>query len=156
MTLSFFKDDRRNAHEPLVTHAKPGNLKSPLMTTEEGIKGFAKAFSTILSRQVTDGETAVLAERSDLKKEVSDRAVEDKLRKQIRESRKAKRLNDGHVKVDVLKRQQEKTLRKIATKGVVSIFNAVREFKEGNAVSTARVDQMPMDSFMELLKAKAQ
>jgi Rrp15p len=126
--------------------------------SEEGIKGFAKAFSTILNRSVNEGESAVLAERTDVKENLKDKAVEDHLRKQLRESRKAKKINDGHVKVDALKKQYEKNLRKIATKGVVSIFNAVREFKEGNAAAdanAARVDQMPMNSFMELLKAKA-
>lgn len=122
---------------------------------EEGIKGFAKAFSTILSRSVNKGESAILAERSDVKKEVADKVVEDRLRKQLRESRKAKKLNDGHVKVDIFKKQFEKNLRKVATKGVVSIFNAVREFKEGNSAEATPVDKMPMSSFMELLKAKA-
>ena len=121
--------------------------------SEEGIKGFAKAFTTILSRSSTEGE-AILAERPDIKADMKDRAVEERLRKQLRDSRKSKRVNDGHVKVDILKRPQEKVLRKIATRGVVSIFNAVREFKEGNT-DAARVDQLPMASFMELLKAKA-
>ena len=122
--------------------------------SEEGIKGFSKAFSTILSRSVTEEASVVLAERPDIKKDIADKTVEEKLRKQLRETRKLKRVNDGHVKVDILKKQHEKSLRKIATRGVVSIFNAVREYKEGNE-NSARVDQMPMTTFMDLLKAKA-
>ncbi len=51
--------------------------------SEEGIKGFAKAFSTILNRTVNDGESAVLAERTDVKENLKDKAVEDRLRKQF-------------------------------------------------------------------------
>jgi hypothetical protein len=127
------------------------------MSSEEGIKGFAKAISTILRRNVDKKESAVLAERSDVIKDVKEKAVEDKLRKQLRESRRTKRTFDGHVKVDILKRQHEKNLRKVATKGVVSIFNAVRQFKEGNlpGEGSANVEKMPMNNFMELLKSKA-
>ncbi len=118
------------------------------------MKGFSKAFATILGRQKTE-KNEILAERAELHEQEAKQKVEEKLRKELRETRKAKKTTDGHKKIDVLRKDYEKSLRKIANKGIVKIFNAVREFKEGKiAEQKTKVDQMPMNSFMELLKGK--
>ena len=110
------------------------------------LKGLAKAFNTILTRSEEKGSEPVLTEAEERKK------TELKLRKQIRELRKSRKLIDGHKKVDVLKKDFERQLRRIATRGVVTLFNAVREVKESAAAGAASSSQMPIDSFMDLLK----
>ena len=119
-------------------------------------RGLSKAFATILSRPVTAAKssTAVLSERSELQADLLKRKLDQKLEKQLRETRRAKRTNDGHVKVDVLQKDHEKGLRKIANKGIVQIFNAVRVFKEGQKSGGSGVQEMPMDNFMDLLRGK--
>ena len=126
-----------------------------MSTEEEQFKGLSKAFATILSRPVADGAKVVLSERTELTAADEKRKVEEKLRRQLRETRRAKKEHDGHVKVDVLRKDFEKNLRKIANKGIVKIFNAVREYKEGKSASEKKgVETMPMAKFMDLLKAQ--
>ncbi len=116
---------------------------------EEEIKGLSKAFATILARPAS---AAVLSERTELQAALVKQKTEDKLRRQLRETRRAKKSNDGHVKIDILKKDYEKGLRKIANKGIVQIFNAVKSFKEGS--TSGSVKDMPMENFMDLLKGK--
>ena len=119
----------------------------------EGLKGFSKAFATILSRQKKEKGDEILAERAELHQLEEKQKSEEKLKKQLRETRKAKKSEDGHTKVDVLRKDYEKSLRKVANRGIVKIFNAVREFKEGKiSEQKSKVDKMPMNNFMELLK----
>lgn len=110
------------------------------------LKGLAKAFNTIISR----AEEAPARTQNDQEERAK---VQEKLRKQIRELRRTKRLADGHTKVDVLKKDAERQLRKVATQGVVALFNAVRQVKEAKEAGE-KVEEMPIDSFMDLLKSK--
>ena len=120
------------------------NFRDGIMSTE--LKGLAKAFNTILSRsEETQVPSKAVQEAEERKK------VELKLRKQIRELRRSRKQIDGHKKVDILKKEFEKSLRRIATRGVVALFNAVRDAKSEAATTGASVDQMPIDSFMALL-----
>ena len=105
----------------------------------ENIKGLSSAFATIISR-----EDALRREGEGKRKN-----EEIALVKKLKEARRAKTLNEGHVKkIDILKKDLEKGLRKIATKGVVTLFNAVRQFQD----KKTEIQEMPIDNFMQLLQ----
>lgn len=110
------------------------------------LKGLSKAFNTILTRSDEKNAERAVDEIDERKK------TELKLRKQLKELRKSRKQIDGHKKVDVLKKDFERQLRRIATRGVVSLFNAVREVK--SSADSAPLNQMPIDSFMNLLNTQ--
>uniref|UniRef100_A0A0G4H4Y9 RRP15-like protein n=1 Tax=Chromera velia CCMP2878 TaxID=1169474 RepID=A0A0G4H4Y9_9ALVE len=119
-------------------------------------KGFATAFRTIMSRpgqgdaaqgagaaSASGAQPAMLAEKGEIFESLAREKEDAKLRKQL--AAEKKRLwNSAHVLPDILKKSQEKELKKVATRGVVKLFNTVMEFRRrmldseaGKALSSA-------------------
>jgi len=95
---------------------------------DAGWKGLCRAFANILARSlVSPGALPVLCE-TEIEKKLGDKKREFKEKKMISLARKAEK-NKGHTKVDNGKSPFDLNLRRIATQGVVSLFNAVREFQ---------------------------
>jgi uncharacterized phage infection (PIP) family protein YhgE len=114
------------------------------MSATMTFKGFNKALTTILTREESE-------EFSHIKFRDVEAEIESiqtlKLKKQLK---KVKESVDNQIKkIDILKKDSEKRLRRTATKGVVQIFNAVRLFQEKK--KSINSNAVPLDTFMELL-----
>eukprot|EP01114_Cavostelium_apophysatum_P020577 TRINITY_DN6938_c0_g1_i1.p1 TRINITY_DN6938_c0_g1~~TRINITY_DN6938_c0_g1_i1.p1 ORF type:complete len:290 (-),score=90.34 TRINITY_DN6938_c0_g1_i1:11-880(-) len=121
-------------------------------------KSFAEAMSSILNTE-TPSENPILAEsgivqRKDkmqaklLEKEKTARSISDQ---------KTALLNARHVIPEVILNEQEYRLRKIATKGVVQLLNAI---KTARATAPKKLDKRSMEkltneSFLDLLRNPA-
>lgn len=106
------------------------------------VKGFATAFRTIMERPVEDSssqttlalqnnETSinpVLADAPSVFDTIEERKEVARIQKQL-VAEKKKIWNAAHVKPDILKRTQEKNLKKTATRGVVRLLNTIMEFR---------------------------
>jgi len=137
-------------------------------------KTFASALSSILSEpyeknsdQKDEEEHSakvvpILSECKRLKRE------EERLYKQIRNEKKRKEFvrkrkllsNDRHVLPSVNDREMERKLRKLATKGVVQLFNAINKQQksvkpvEFTTQQSAKLEKMSRRKFLQLLKTK--
>ncbi|CEM35281.1 unnamed protein product [Vitrella brassicaformis CCMP3155] len=93
----------------------------------------ASSISEILSRPVKGkglmAEAPVLSERRDLLQAVDERRQEEKLRRRLAHEKKKLR-EAAHQPVDVLQKDFERQLKKIATRGVVKLFNAVMDYRQ--------------------------
>ena len=132
--------------------------------------GMADMMSKILNQSVTTGSNPVLAKRkTTIMKEMED-AKEDRERlKRLRTQRKAERERQLEVP-DASSADYERQLRKLATRGVVALFNAISTAKreeaeaksaeaaknadEGKEISRLDVKRMTQANFRELLKGE--
>ena len=94
---------------------------------EAGWKGFCTAFASILSRELENSQTPVLAETQVEEKIKQSRAEFKEKRLQAMENKIQK--DKGHAAVDILEKNFEMQLRKYATQGVVRLFNAVKDYQ---------------------------
>jgi hypothetical protein len=100
--------------------------------------GFGAAMSKIMARDLTGKATPVLAKRKTAQAKQADKAAlaikEDAKKRKLR-----KRARKAHLVVpDPLQADFERQLRKVATKGVVALFNAIA--KHQRAIETATED----------------
>merc|ERR1712136_536927 len=80
----------------------------------------------IVSKDVEKPEAPVLCE-TDIVQKISEQKKEAKDKRKLALVNKIKK-DMGHEKVDITKKSFEVDLRKVATKGVVRLFNTVKEF----------------------------
>ena len=120
-----FHGQKQENDVPVAAGADAGQAGSKI--EEAGWKGFCTAFANILSRELPQSSSPVLAETE----------IERKL-KESKEESKAKRLHaaenravkdKGHSLPDIAQKNFEVQLRKYATQGVVRLFNAVRDYQ---------------------------
>merc|ERR1712146_496049 len=92
-----------------------------------GWKGLSSAFNSIMERELTKPEAPVLCE-TQVEKNLRIQKEEYKEKKLL--AQKEKRLQDqGHVQPHLSDKDFELQLRRIATKGVVRLFNTVKDFQ---------------------------
>lgn len=135
--------------------------------------GFSSALSKLLSTRVDEGESAVLSKRKAIERKLEDERLEKRaraiVRTEIKELREA-----SHQPASFETANEERLLRKIATRGVVQLFNAVhqhqvakekaqkekeeekgkKDIKPAGAAKPALADMKSVSksSFLELLK----
>mmetsp|Transcript_50979 Transcript_50979/g.111670 ORF Transcript_50979/g.111670 Transcript_50979/m.111670 type:complete len:212 (+) Transcript_50979:67-702(+) len=104
--------------------------KKKISTPQDSFKGLATAFLNIMSRQVNQG-APVLAEQQEVYDKL-EKGKANNLVRRVKKKRSKLRLDLGHQPVDSTdpkKVQMERELKKIATRGVVRLFNTVREYQ---------------------------
>merc|ERR1712183_372713 len=90
-------------------------------------KGFCKAFASIMARSLENPKAPVLLETK-VEAKLLEKKAEFKEKKML--MLQAKVLKDqGHTVPDITKKAFEMQLRKVATQGVVRLFNTVKEFQ---------------------------
>ncbi|CAM0137071.1 pre-60S ribosomal particles component [Umbelopsis sp. WA50703] len=130
---------------------------------------FAVAMTKILGSNLkgTDKKQPILARSKGAERKIEDEKLEYKARKLLSAEKKALASKD-RVIPDYTTMDYEKKLRKVATRGVVKLFNAIRTqqkvtdvavdraastSKTSRAIEKAKnVSTMPKSSFLELLK----
>ncbi|XP_055084004.1 RRP15-like protein [Periophthalmus magnuspinnatus] len=92
--------------------------------------GWAEAMAKILSKPTTQNQSTILQKNKDLQKvKEKDRKEQLEKRKQLEKKRSWEMMS--RVKPDVVKdREAEKALQRIATRGVVQLFNAVKKHQK--------------------------
>ena len=108
----------------------PADSKAPQADgkiEEAGWKGFCTAFANIMSRELPQSLSPVLAETEIEKKLKANKEEAKAKRLQAAENRTEK--DRGHSLPDITQKNFEAQLRKYATQGVVRLFNAVRDYQ---------------------------
>ncbi|KAF4692418.1 hypothetical protein FOZ60_013531 [Perkinsus olseni] len=95
-----------------------------------GVKAFASAFKTIVTRDLGKAEKEpTLAEDKGVVDKIEEEKEEAKIRKRLAAHRKSLRTAFHVTEPPVLELPLEREYRRIATKGVVAVFNAVKDFR---------------------------
>eukprot|EP00968_Pinguiococcus_pyrenoidosus_P024621 scaffold4873_cov208-Pinguiococcus_pyrenoidosus.AAC.1 len=126
---------------------------------EEGADGFASALSKILSANIGDKKNPVLAKRRTKRmKEILKEQEEKKARRAAAQARRDKKSSALKVP-DFSAAETERSLKKVATKGVVALFNAVAKYQHGvagagekEADDGSKMSDAAKARFMTLLK----
>ncbi|KAI9287756.1 Rrp15p-domain-containing protein [Umbelopsis sp. AD052] len=130
---------------------------------------FAVAMTKILGSNLkgSDRQQPILARSKGAERKIEDEKLEYKARKLLAAEKKALASKDRIIP-DYTTMDYEKKLRKVATRGVVKLFNAIRTQQKVTDVAVSRaadtsstsraiekaknVSTMPKSSFLELLK----
>eukprot|EP00920_Eleutheroschizon_duboscqi_P027614 GHVT01067706.1.p1 GENE.GHVT01067706.1~~GHVT01067706.1.p1 ORF type:complete len:233 (-),score=26.11 GHVT01067706.1:273-971(-) len=127
-----FREDVGNIHPEAVSRSSsPSSNQSYTETPvpEPAFKGFASAFSTIMNRDVAGASQPILAERPEVYAEIAKDNRQATTRRQ-QTAEKNRMLDKIHQPPNVLKKDFERYLKRLATKGVVKLFNAVMTFRK--------------------------
>lgn len=147
-----------------ISAAASGLKKVSKKNTEEKM---AEAMSRILgsSLRKADADMPILAKSRGVERKLEEEKLEAKARKAI--SNEKKRLaNKDRVKPDYTGMEYEKKLRKVATRGVVQLFNAIKAQQKTTDELTEKirpittndkdkVASLTKKSFLDLLKSGA-
>ncbi|KAL1934402.1 hypothetical protein VTP01DRAFT_6584 [Rhizomucor pusillus] len=143
------------------------NEKRPKKNSSEA---FATAINKILASNLkgNDKKQPILARSKGTERRIADEKLEYKARKVLAAEKKANR-ERGRIIPDFTTYEYEKRLRKVATRGVVKLFNAVRaqqkmtevavkQASEKHKTTTAidkakKVSTMSKANFLDLLKS---
>ncbi|KAI8810939.1 Rrp15p-domain-containing protein [Cladochytrium replicatum] len=125
----------------------------------KGMSRMASTISKLLSQDLgqTSKEKPILSKRKSITRQIENAALEKKARKALADEKKEKQDKD-RVVPDVTTMDYEKRLRKIATRGVVQLFNAIRmaqksaEEVKATATSMEAVKEVTKGTFLTMLK----
>eukprot|EP00929_Paragymnodinium_shiwhaense_P041822 TRINITY_DN21716_c0_g1_i1.p1 TRINITY_DN21716_c0_g1~~TRINITY_DN21716_c0_g1_i1.p1 ORF type:complete len:176 (+),score=77.92 TRINITY_DN21716_c0_g1_i1:74-601(+) len=95
---------------------------------KSGWKGFGAAFSSVLDRDIKENVAAPVLAETQVEKKIKEKKAEMREKKLQSLAKKAEK-DKGHAKPDITQKAFELQLRKVATQGVVTLFNAVKDFQ---------------------------
>ena len=114
-----------------------------------GGKDFASAFSDILQQK--SSKEPILSMNTGFAAQIKKQKMESQITKKVSESRKALR-EQWHVECDAHNdAEKERMLRKVATRGVVKLFNAIKT-QQRSFTEDKEVQSLSKDSFLSMLK----
>lgn len=126
-----------------------------------GEAGFASAMGKIMARDLSGKATPVLAKRKTTQQKQADKAAVA-VKEDAKKNKAKKKLRKAHlVAPDPLQADFERQLRKVSTKGVVALFNAIAKHQRSIDVvmedtskpaAKAAVVATQNKSFLDLLK----
>ncbi|XP_027497152.1 RRP15-like protein [Corapipo altera] len=107
--------------------AAPGNVVEEATTSKDGpSSGWADAMAKVLNKKIPQNKSTILSKNKSLEKE-REKEKQERLEKRMKLDKKREWEMMCRVKPDVVKdREKERNLQRIATRGVVQLFNAVR------------------------------
>mmetsp|Transcript_17939 Transcript_17939/g.28256 ORF Transcript_17939/g.28256 Transcript_17939/m.28256 type:complete len:223 (-) Transcript_17939:45-713(-) len=138
-------------------------------TLDSDWKGFCTAFTSIMERSLSTQSTPVLCE-TQVEKKLKEEKAEKKEKRQLADKERSLR-DQGHALPSASSKDVELELRRIATKGVVRLFNTVKEFQTRGQDNDAskrevgkvhiqkrkqKVAQAAQEKFSELWKSRDQ
>ncbi|KAK3828956.1 MAG: Rrp15p-domain-containing protein [Benniella sp.] len=157
-------DDNEKEGDDLEGVSASGFKKTSKKNTEESM---AEAMSKILGSTLrkADASTPILARSRGVERKLEEEKMEAKARKAIN-SEKKRLANKDRVKPDYTGMEYEKKLRKVATRGVVQLFNAIKAQQKATEELTEKtrpittndkdkVANLTKASFLDLLKSGA-
>ncbi|KAJ1853379.1 pre-60S ribosomal particles component [Coemansia sp. RSA 486] len=133
-----------------------GSKKRKTADAEE----FSNILSAILDQDARDQSAPIMAKDKTRENQIKEEKLEYRARKALAAERKA--LKDKDRIVPTLENfDYERRLRKVATKGVIKLFNVVKaqqtelaEIQEQKTIKTDKVAEMSKSKFLDLLKSK--
>ncbi|KAJ2707908.1 pre-60S ribosomal particles component [Coemansia sp. IMI 203386] len=133
-----------------------GSKKRKTADAEE----FSNILSAILDQDARDQSAPIMAKDKTRENQIKEEKLEYRARKALAAERKA--LKDKDRIVPTLENfDYERKLRKVATKGVIKLFNVVKaqqtelaEIEEQKTIKTDKVAEMSKSKFLDLLKSK--
>ncbi|CAK0902373.1 unnamed protein product [Prorocentrum cordatum] len=102
--------------------------KAAAPALEGGWKGFCRAFASIMSRELDQKAPPVLCD-TQIAQKLKEKREELKEQRALALQRKALK-DQGHTLPDITQKAFEMNLRKIATQGVVRLFNTVQQYHQ--------------------------
>ncbi|KAJ3118051.1 pre-60S ribosomal particles component [Nowakowskiella sp. JEL0407] len=137
----------------------PSNSKLDDETKQERM---SNAINKLLSQELALSESTrpILANKKSIEQKIDSQKLDEKAKKLI-SSQKKKRHADGKVLPDITRMDYEKKLRKVATRGVVQLFNAIRIAQKVTApteekimapTAVAEKDRLTKNVFLKVLK----
>ncbi|KAJ1679206.1 pre-60S ribosomal particles component, partial [Spiromyces aspiralis] len=152
-------DDNSSSEEDIELPRKLKSKKSKLATEEE----FAGAMAEILGQGVQEekGNMPIMAKNRATEKRIEEEKLEYKAKKALAAEKRA-RLSKDRVIPDMTNFEYEKRLRKVATRGVVKLFNVVKaqqvEIKQiaeskPSVTKEEQVSALSKSKFLDLLKS---
>merc|ERR1712048_193142 len=101
---------------------------------------------SIMERDLKELDAPVLAQ-TQLEQKIKERKAEFKEKKMLSLQRKGLK-DQGHTKPEITEKTFEMQLRKIATRGVVRLFNAVQEFQRRGEenIDQKQISKVPVKS----------
>ncbi|EPZ33052.1 Rrp15p-domain-containing protein [Rozella allomycis CSF55] len=109
-------------------------------------------FSQILHTTVRE-EVPILAHQKSIEQRLQDEKLDRKARKALANEKRQK-LEKGHILPSDLTLNKEKHLRKIATKGVVQLFNAIKQQQKSTDEKSKEKDtKLTKQNFLEMIKS---
>lgn len=122
----------------------------PVFTAHGPLKGLQSAFNTIMERERQKKKGAVILSEMRIGDSEAQKKEEERKRREERDKRRQMKaklaLHKAHVMPDVLQKSFEMDLRKIATKGVVRLFNSVQTAQAEEAAEKARAEKKDEES----------
>ncbi|NXS07316.1 RRP15 protein, partial [Neodrepanis coruscans] len=107
--------------------AAPDNVVEEATSSKDGpSSGWADAMAKVLNKKIPQNKSTILSKNKSLEKE-RQKEKQERLEKRMKLDKKREWEMMCRVKPDVVKdREKERNLQRIATRGVVQLFNAVR------------------------------
>ncbi|NWQ67726.1 RRP15 protein, partial [Neopipo cinnamomea] len=107
--------------------AVAANVVEEATTSKDGPNsGWADAMAKVLNKKIPQNKSTILSKNKSLEKE-REKEKQERLEKRMKLDKKREWEMMCRVKPDVVKdREKERNLQRIATRGVVQLFNAVR------------------------------
>ncbi|KAJ3343412.1 hypothetical protein HDU83_005684 [Entophlyctis luteolus] len=160
------RDELTNTHDLDPTPA-PHQTTSKLAYAMARI--LAPAAPASVSADVSDArapkrvkENPILSKQRSIEAEIDDAKLEEKAKRLLSKEKKLRLVDVARIKLDdlVATNEQEKKLKKVATRGVVKLFNAIRaaqktveEVKaDGVLKNQAKLPALTQSGFMQMIK----
>ena len=124
------------------------------------LSGMSNVMARILGKQLPEDAAPILARSSKTLEKIAAAKAADKA-ESVQRKTKRKRDDEQHRVPHPRDRERETRFMRMATRGVVALFNAVRKSQNeaaeggGGGGGRARVDKLSKASFLDLLKDKA-
>lgn len=155
--------DESEDFEKQISDAQPKMECEGGGSEEEVNQGWADAMARILENQLPEDKPPVLLKYKKIEKRKAERN-EQLASKKLKSQERHAMLEKDHIKPDASTLDYEKNLMRIATRGVVKLFNAVSKHqKEINSklnsapteAKKTKVETMSKSTFLDMLKSSS-
>ncbi|KAI8848705.1 Rrp15p-domain-containing protein [Chytridium lagenaria] len=142
-----------DGHEDVEMQEQGQQQQADSAVVVEGGK-MASVMSRLLTRELKGKKSKpILAQSRGIEMKLDDSKLEIKA-KQLMKLETQQKKNSCRVKPEVLTNDLEKRLRKISTRGVVKLFNAIAAEQKGVAEATSALKPKPKKtSFLQMVEA---
>ncbi|XP_046862492.1 RRP15-like protein isoform X2 [Xenia sp. Carnegie-2017] len=123
------KHVEHGANNPINYENKNSNEDDIKSGTKDGNPGWADAMARILTKQIPEDKPVVLSKYKKVETERKQKQ-EEILKQKLITQEKHEAREKNHVKPAPSNDEKERNLKRIATKGVVKLFNAVNKHQE--------------------------
>ncbi|KAI8322766.1 Rrp15p-domain-containing protein [Martensiomyces pterosporus] len=150
------EEEEDSDYEGLVRAGKKGNKKRAAADAEE----FASVLTSILGQDARDEQAPIMAKDKTRENQIKEEVLNYRARKALVHEKRML-LSKDRVVPTMENFDYERKLRKVATKGVIKLFNVVKaqqteltQINSTPSVRSEKVADLSKTKFLDLLKAK--